>query len=97
MKNLRYLERLPLLQLEQERCIGCTLCSTVCPHRVFEMTAGKAQIVDKGACMECGACEKNCPVEAIFVNPDEGCGCAALIINSWISKITGTTSSGCGC
>jgi NAD-dependent dihydropyrimidine dehydrogenase PreA subunit len=57
----------------------------------------KAVIVDCNACMECGACATNCPTEAIFVNPDEGCGCAALIINRWISRIRAKPLSDCGC
>lgn len=44
-----------------------------------------------------GACATNCPTEAIFVNPDDGCGCAALIINRWISKAIGKPISSCGC
>jgi ferredoxin len=47
--------------------------------------------------MECGACAKNCPVGAIYVNPDDGCGCAAYIINSWIARVRGKAPSGCGC
>lgn len=97
MKTLRYLEHLPLLQLNTDACIGCGLCSQVCPHRVFVIENGKAHIVDKGGCMQCGACAKNCPADAIYVNPEEGCGCATLIINSWISKITGKQISGCNC
>ncbi|RWX48089.1 hypothetical protein VT98_11803 [Candidatus Electrothrix communis] len=27
--------------------------------------------------MECGACATNCPTKAIYVNPDDGCGCAS--------------------
>lgn len=97
MKKLRYLEKLPVLQLNVELCVGCGACFLVCPHRVFQLEADKAKIVDRGACIECGACAVNCPVQAIYVNPDEGCGCAALIINSWITQLTGKKISGCGC
>ena len=89
MKDFRYIDGAAILKLNEEVCVGCGMCVTVCPHRIFELQGKKAHIVDHDACMECGACATNCPTEAIFVNPDEGCGCAALIINSWISKITG--------
>lgn len=97
MKRFRYLEQAPILTLDKETCTGCTLCATVCPHRVFTMAEGKANIADYGACIECGACAVNCPVQAIYVNPDDGCGCAAYIINSWIARVTGKQVSNCGC
>jgi NAD-dependent dihydropyrimidine dehydrogenase PreA subunit len=97
MKNFRYLDNTAILRLNEEACIGCGNCTTVCPHRVFAMEGKRARIVDRNGCMECGACATNCPVEAIYVNPDEGCGCAAYIINSWLSKIRGKTVNGCNC
>ncbi|MCP3891085.1 MAG: 4Fe-4S dicluster domain-containing protein [Desulfobulbaceae bacterium] len=97
MKNFRYLEETAILKLSDDKCIGCGNCQLVCPHRVFKMVNGKAKIIDYNGCMECGACSKNCQVDAIFVNPDDGCGCAAYIINSWLSKLLGKTKSLCGC
>jgi len=82
MKNFRYLPNVVTLSLDQIKCIGCSMCETVCPHQVFEMQDRKAQIVDLDACMECGACASNCPVEAISVTP--GVGCASYIIKAWI-------------
>lgn len=97
MKDFRYLDETAILRLSEEKCIGCGNCALVCPHRIFRVRHGKAEITDRNGCMECGACEKNCPVNAIFVNPDDGCGCAAYIINSWIARISGKPQSDCGC
>ncbi len=72
MEDLRYLDDVSTLVLDQEKCIGCTLCTQVCPHAVFEMEENKAQIVDFNACMECGACVNNCPSQAIRVSPGVG-------------------------
>lgn len=72
MKNLRYLDDVSSLVLEKEKCIGCTLCTEVCPHAVFKMIEKKAAIIDFNACMECGACVNNCPSEAISVSPGVG-------------------------
>jgi len=47
------------------------------------MDEGKARIVDKDSCMECGACALNCPANAIEV--DAGVGCAAAIIMGWFT------------
>ena len=96
MKNFRYLDNSAILLLAEEKCIGCGNCVTVCPHRVFGLQEKKAVILDRNGCMECGACATNCPTEAIHVNPDDGCGCAALIINRWIAKVLNKeTSIGC--
>ena len=38
----------------------------------------RAEIVDRDLCMECGACARNCPVDAIAVRA--GVGCAQGII-----------------
>jgi len=97
MKEFRYIDDTAILEFDQEKCIGCGNCVTVCPHRVFEMNGKKAEIVDYNGCMECGGCDMNCPVDAIYVNQDDGCGCAAYIINSWISKLWGEKVNVCGC
>ena len=72
MKDFRHIDGVATLVLDQEKCIGCTLCTQVCPHQVLEMQDKKAAIVDFDACMECGACVNNCPTQAISVNPGVG-------------------------
>jgi ferredoxin len=42
--------------------------------------------------MECGACAKNCPTEAIAVTP--GVGCAAYIIQTWFKGKNTTVCCG---
>jgi len=72
MKDFRYIEDVSTLVLDEQKCIGCSLCTEVCPHGVFEMQGKKAGIVDFNACMECGACVGNCPADAISVSPGVG-------------------------
>lgn len=79
MKPLTYLKDVVTLELDLQKCNGCLMCITVCPHEVFEFREKKAYIKNKDQCMECGACEKNCPEGAINVR--SGVGCAAGIIN----------------
>lgn len=87
MKEFRYLEGVASLKLDTETCVGCGMCVTVCPHRIFEVEEKKAVIRDFDACMECGACAVNCPVSAITVTP--GVGCASYLMAVWLSKLTG--------
>ena len=91
MNSFRYLKNVATLELDTDKCIGCRMCTEVCPHGIFVIEDKKARIVDRNACMECGACAKNCPVEAITVEP--GVGCATGII---IGAIRGTEPT-CGC
>ena len=79
----RYLKNVSTLVYTVQRCIGCGRCTEVCPHGVFDLCENKARIADKDLCMECGACALNCPAKAIAVNA--GVGCAAAIINGWIT------------
>ncbi len=72
MKEFRYLEDVSTLVLDTDKCIGCSLCTEVCPHHVLEMSQNKARIIDFNACMECGACVNNCPTRALTVNPGVG-------------------------
>jgi ferredoxin len=95
--SLKYLKNVATLELDVDKCIGCGMCKTVCPHAVFQVEGGKAGIVDKDACMECGACRENCPVEAIAVR--SGVGCASGIINGLLRGTDPTCdcSDGGGC
>jgi len=79
MKELTYLKNVTTLQLDNEKCNGCAMCTIVCPHAVFSMKEKKSFIQHKDLCMECGACAMNCPTNAITVK--SGVGCAAGIIN----------------
>ncbi|MCL1965141.1 MAG: 4Fe-4S dicluster domain-containing protein [Firmicutes bacterium] len=76
-----YLKDVATLSYATEKCIGCGKCIEVCPHGVFHMDGGKAQIVQKDLCMECGACALNCPAKALDVSA--GVGCAAAVIMGW--------------
>jgi NAD-dependent dihydropyrimidine dehydrogenase PreA subunit len=90
MFELRYLPNVVTLKLESEKCIGCGMCVEVCPHAVFKMEQKKALIADRDACMECGACARNCIANALIVRA--GVGCAAAVISGYTAS-----EPSCGC
>jgi NAD-dependent dihydropyrimidine dehydrogenase PreA subunit len=82
MTMLRYLPNVTTLELDADKCDGCQMCIFVCPHEVFAVESKRAIIVDRDACMECGACALNCEPGAITVQ--SGVGCAAAVISGAI-------------
>ena len=87
-----YLKNVTTLSYAPEKCTGCGRCAQVCPCEVFEMRDGKAAIIDKNRCMECGACALNCDFGALAVNA--GVGCAAAVIKGMLTG--GEPTCGCG-
>ena len=80
-------------------CINCEMCLMVCPHAVFAPGDHAVVLANPQDCMECGACQVNCPVDAIIV--DSGVGCAAAMIQSALlgreEVICGPDDSGAAC
>ncbi|MDH3359233.1 MAG: mercury methylation ferredoxin HgcB [Desulfobulbaceae bacterium] len=88
MRKLTYLKNVVTLALDSQLCIGCKMCVTVCPRAVLVMEDGRAKIDNRDDCMECGACARNCPVEAVSVQA--GVGCAEAVINSMLGRKSGS-------
>lgn len=57
-----------LLALNEELCIGCGICTAVCPHGNFKIT-GKANF--NGSCEYCLACVHACPQKALTLAAGE--------------------------
>ncbi|HVN71302.1 MAG TPA: mercury methylation ferredoxin HgcB [Desulfomonilia bacterium] len=91
MQKLVYLKDVVTLHLDEHKCTGCGMCLEVCPHEVFTMNGKRVRITNRDACMECGACSRNCPAGAVSVKA--GVGCAAAVINGML----GRTNSACCC
>ncbi len=89
--QLQYAKGISTLKLDNNKCIHCLRCIEVCPHAVFHSPNKKLEIKDHDSCMECGACAKNCPTEALQVQV--GVGCAELMIKRLFLGDNAT----CGC
>lgn len=73
------------------RCTNCGRCLEVCPHRVFQPGERRVRMARAEACMECGACQRNCAFGAVQV--ESGVGCAAAMIKA---ALTGRKEAVCG-
>ncbi len=59
-----------LAKVDQDKCIGCKICTKVCPVLSISVVNRKA-VVNEDDCRACGNCEQRCPSHAIEMVPRE--------------------------
>lgn len=52
------------MQVDNNKCVGCGLCSKKCPMQAVSINQGKAQI-NRHHCIVCGQCRQACPRKVI--------------------------------
>lgn len=58
------------LDVDSQRCIGCSHCMKICPTEAVRIRNGKAQINGE-LCIDCGICYSDCPARAIVIKQDD--------------------------
>lgn len=53
--------------IEADKCVGCTLCSRVCPVDAITGEKKVAHFIDAKICIKCGACMDKCKFGAISI------------------------------
>ncbi len=58
------------VKVDLSKCKGSGQCAMVCPVNLFELNAGKTHFFKEREeeCLQCHACEVNCPAKAIVVD-----------------------------
>lgn len=56
-----------VIEIEEDKCIGCGLCAGACMQGAIEIIDGKAKLVSDSYCDGLGMCLPTCPVDAIHM------------------------------
>lgn len=54
-----------IIEINEEKCVGCGLCASACEQGAIQMIDGKAKLVSDSYCDGLGMCLPSCPVDAI--------------------------------
>jgi len=54
-----------IIQIDEEKCIGCGLCASACAQSALKIVDGKAKLISNDYCDGLGKCLPKCPVNAI--------------------------------
>lgn len=60
-----------IVQIDEEKCIGCGACAEACHEGAIEMVNGKARLVRDDYCDGLGDCLPACPADAITITERE--------------------------
>ena len=53
------------IQIDEEKCRGCSMCKRNCPVEAISGEPGKKHHIDEEKCIKCGTCITVCPFHAI--------------------------------
>lgn len=56
-----------IISIDEEKCIGCGLCTTGCHQGALQIINGKAKLIDDSYCDGLGKCMPKCPTGAMSI------------------------------
>lgn len=56
-----------VIEINEDKCVGCGLCANACEQSAIQIIDGKAKLVSDSYCDGLGMCLPKCPVDAIHL------------------------------
>lgn len=60
-----------VIEIDEEKCVGCGKCASACMQGAIQMVNGKAKLMSESYCDGLGMCLPECPVDAIHLTEKE--------------------------
>ena len=57
--------------IKQDDCVGCMVCSTVCPAEAITQAENRTALINQEQCTGCGRCISVCPPGAIHPDSED--------------------------
>ncbi|GAB6158729.1 4Fe-4S binding protein [Desulfotomaculum varum] len=86
-----------IIQIDQDKCIGCGLCANACMQGAIQVIDGKATLVSEDYCDGLGMCLPQCPVDAIQLVEKEAAAFNPVRSNIKLKAAAAPTGHACGC
>jgi len=89
-----------VVKIDDEKCIGCGLCTSACQEGALQLIDGKAKLLSDTYCDGLGVCLPNCPVGAITIEQREASAFDKEVAPKHLARqqeITKPVNTGGGC
>ena len=84
-----------IINIDDEKCIGCGLCAGACEQGAIQIIDGKAKLISDSYCDGLGMCLPSCPVDAIKLTEADAVPFDQT--RKGITKKDNEPASACGC